>query len=69
MDKYNRFKILKKRVTSTTFQCQLCRRLVKQGENYYSEEVKDKFLHFLHKRKFCKKCVEKFKKQLPPIED
>lgn len=69
MSKYNNFKILKKKVAHDTFKCQLCKNFIKQGEDYYSEEIKDKFLHSLHKKKFCKECVERFKKQLPPIVD
>jgi len=69
MGKYDRFKILRRKIASTNFQCQLCRRFVKEGEDYYSEEIRDKLLYSPHKKKFCKECVEKFKKQLPPIID
>jgi len=67
MGKYDNFKILKKRVATDTFKCQLCKQFSKEGDCYYSEEIKDKFLHSLHKKMFCKECVERFKKQLPPI--
>lgn len=67
MSKYDSLKILKKKVALNSFKCQLCKDFIKEGEDYYSEEVKDKFLHSLHRKKFCKECVEKFKKQLPPI--
>jgi len=54
-------------VASHDYQCQLCKQLIKGGDDYYSEEIKDKFLHSLHRKKFCKECVGRFKKQLPPV--
>ena len=67
MGKYDSFKILRKKVASTTFRCQLCRAFVNEGNDYFSEEVTDRFLHSLHKRKFCVECVQRFKNQMPPI--
>ncbi len=69
MNKHNNLKVLKRKITLITFQCGICKQFVREGESYYSEEIKDRFLHFLHKKKFCKECVNKFKKQLPPIID
>ncbi len=67
MSKYNNLKILKKKIATENFKCQLCKNFIKEGKDYYSEEVRDRFLHSLHRKKFCKECVQKFKKQLPPI--
>lgn len=69
MGKYNAFKVLKKKIAYSNFQCRLCKQFIKEGDSYYSEQIKDKFLHSLHNKKFCKECVEKFKKQLPPVVD
>ena len=67
MGKYDNFKILKNKIAPTNLQCQLCRQIIKQGDYYYSEEIEDKFLHSPHRKKFCKECVGRFKKQLPPV--
>ncbi|GAG84560.1 unnamed protein product [marine sediment metagenome] len=67
MGKYDNLKILKKRTASTISQCQICKEFIKEGDDYYSEEIQDRFLNFLHRKKFCLNCVERFKKQLPPI--
>jgi len=40
MGKYDNFKILKKRVATDTFKCQLCKQFIKEGDCYYSEEIK-----------------------------
>ncbi len=47
MSKYDSLKILKKKVALNSFKCQLCKDFIKEGKDYYSEEVKDKFLHFI----------------------
>ena len=67
MGKYNNLKVLEQRGARVNHRCNLCGHLINIGEFYYSEEIKDKFLHSLHRKKFCKECVERFKKQLPPI--
>lgn len=69
MSKYNQLKILKKKIANANFRCKLCKRFIMEGDAYYSEEVKNKFIHSLHKKSFCEECVKNFQKQLPPIED
>ena len=51
-----------KRKARTPHLCSKCGQSV--GENYYVEEYKDKFLSFLHRRKFCESCYVKYGDEL-----
>jgi len=37
-----------------------CGQQINAGDFYYAESMKDKFLHSLHKKKFCIKCYEEY---------
>jgi len=44
--------------------CNKCERTITIGEVYYSEKLRDRFLHSLHEKKFCKECRGKFGNEL-----
>lgn len=67
MSKYDDPKILKKKTAFAVFQCQLCKQFIKEDDNYYSEEIQDRFLHSFQRKKFCLECVRRFKEQLRVI--
>ena len=56
MSKFDDFKILKRTKARTNHLCSKCGAVVKINEFYYAEASKDKFLHSLHKKKYCEKC-------------
>ena len=58
MSKYNHLKFLKKTKARVEHQCNQCGSIIPKDEFYYAEELKDKFLHSLHRKKFCNKCYE-----------
>lgn len=58
MGKFDSMKILKKTTARTFHRCARCDNVINKGDVYYSEEIKDKFLHSLHKKKFCSRCYE-----------
>ena len=62
MSKYADLKFLKPTEARKEHQCNLCGNIIQKGEIYYSEEIQDKFLHSLHRKKFCKNCYEKIDK-------
>jgi len=39
-----------------------CGQQINVGDFYYAEVLKDKFLHSLNRKKFCKNCYEKINK-------
>lgn len=62
MSKYDHLKYLKKTKARVEHQCFQCGELISAGDFYYAEDLKDRFLHSLHKKKFCKNCYEKITK-------
>jgi len=62
MSKYDNLRFLKQTKARKEHQCNLCGNIIKKDEVYYPEEIKDKFLHSLHRKKFCKNCYEKINK-------
>lgn len=60
MGKFNNLKILKKTKARTSHQCNICGKIINQGDYYYKEHIKDKFLHSLNAKKFCNECYNKF---------
>ncbi len=64
MSKYNGSKFLKRTKARVSHRCNLCGQLIPIGGFYYAEELKDKFLHLLHKKKFCSNCYNKFGEKL-----
>jgi len=60
MGKYNQLKFLKKTKARVNHICSNCGKEIESGSFYYAETIKDKFLHSLHAKKFCKNCYEKF---------
>ena len=62
MNKYYYLKSFKKTKARTEHRCNHCGVIISRGEFYYAEELKDKFLHSLHRKKFCNNCYEKINK-------
>ncbi len=56
MSKYDNLIYYKQTKARTDHNCTNCLQLIKSGDIYYSEKIKDKFLHSLHRKKFCKQC-------------
>jgi len=59
MGKYDNLKILKKTQARASHKCYNCGKLINPGDFYYSEKLKDRFLHSLHLKKFCENCYGK----------
>jgi hypothetical protein len=64
MGKYDSLKFLKKTKARVEHKCRKCGHLINIGEFYYVEELKDRFLHSLHRKKFCSDCYEKYGEKL-----
>jgi len=62
MGKYNNIKYFKATRARVIHICSNCETQINPGEIYYPEEIKDKFLHSLHRKKLCKNCYEKIDK-------
>ncbi|PIP17199.1 MAG: hypothetical protein COX44_01195 [Candidatus Portnoybacteria bacterium CG23_combo_of_CG06-09_8_20_14_all_37_13] len=62
MAKYDNLKILKKTKARVNHNCMKCGQQINVGDFYYAEVLKDKFLHSLNRKKFCKNCYEKINK-------
>lgn len=60
MSKCSHLKMLNKIKARTQHICHKCGRGILTGEIYYREEIKDKFLHSLHAKKYCSECYEKY---------
>lgn len=58
MGKYDNLIYYKQTKARTEHNCTNCHQLIKTGDIYYAENIKDKFLHSLHRKKFCKKCYQ-----------
>ena len=59
MSKYDNLKFFKKTKARTNHICIECGQQINAGDFYYAESMKDKFLHYLHRKKLCDKCYEK----------
>lgn len=68
MSKYNSLKILKIRRATVNHQCHCCGEIIFVNDFYYSEESKNKFIHFINKRDFCNKCYQNHKDDLLDLE-
>ena len=60
MSQYNNLKILIKRKARTSHKCFSCGEIIKKGDIYYSEELKDRFINYPHKKKFCADCYKNY---------
>lgn len=58
MSKYDNIKYFKETKARADHICSNCREQINAGDIYYPEEIKDKFLHSLHRKKLCKKCYQ-----------
>jgi hypothetical protein len=58
MSKYDNLIYYKQTKARTDHNCTNCFQLIKAGDIYYAENIKDKFLHSLHRKKFCKQCYQ-----------
>jgi len=60
MGRYDNLKIFKETKARVNHSCTNCGQKINAGDIYYAEEIKDKFLHSLHRKKFCIKCYEEY---------
>lgn len=60
MSKYNKLKILKMTKAKKHHLCSKCGKEIVPGDNYYKEQIKDKFIHALNLKKYCALCYEKY---------
>lgn len=60
MSKTSEIKYLKLTKARNEHFCNKCGNKINMGEVYYSERLKDRFLHSLHLKKFCNSCYAKF---------
>lgn len=60
MSKYDSLKILKKVRARTNHICSKCGQEISQNNIYYKEQIKDKFFHNLHAKKYCEICYKKY---------
>ena len=58
MSKYDNLKFFKETKARTNHFCSNCGQQIYPGDVYYAEEMKDKFLHSLHRKKLCKECYQ-----------
>jgi hypothetical protein len=58
MSKYDNLKFFKQTKSRADHVCSSCGKKINRGDIYYPEEIKDKFLHSLHRKKLCKKCYQ-----------
>jgi len=58
MGKYDNLKFFKKTKARVSHACLKCGQQINIGDYYYAEEIKDKFLYSLHRKKLCNKCYE-----------
>lgn len=59
MGKYDNIKYFKETKARAINICSNCGAQINPGEIYYPEEMGNKFLHSLHRKKLCKNCYEK----------
>ncbi len=58
MNKYNSLKFFKETKARSQHICSNCGTQINRGDIYYPEEINDKFLHSLHRKKLCQKCYQ-----------
>jgi len=62
MSKYDNLIYYKQTKARTGHNCTSCHQLIKAGDIYYAENIKDNFLHSLHRKKYCKLCYQGMEK-------
>ncbi len=62
MSKYDNLTFFKKTKAMANHTCMKCGQQISVGDFYYAENIKDKFLHSLHRKKVCSKCYEEVAK-------
>ncbi len=60
MNKYDSLKVLNKIKARTNHICSNCNAVINKNEFYFAEQLENKFLHTLSRKKFCSDCHEKF---------
>lgn len=60
MSKYDELKYLEPTKARVSHTCHNCNGVISKGDTYYSEKLRDRFLHSLHEKKFCIRCYKKF---------
>ena len=58
MSKYDNLIYFKETKARTDHICMGCQGLIQAGDIYYAENMKDKFLHSLHRKKYCSQCYQ-----------
>lgn len=64
MSKYKQLRFLKRTKARVEHQCNLCGQAISVSEFYYAEKIKDNFLHFLHRKKYCNACYQRYEDKL-----
>lgn len=59
MGKYDNLKVLKKTKARVAHVCSKCGADISKGDQYYREDIQDRFLHSLNARQYCFPCFEK----------
>lgn len=62
VSKYDNLKFFKKTKARVNHICVRCEQQI-NASDYYAEEIKDKFLHSLHRKKLCNKYYEEVNKR------
>jgi len=60
MNKFDNMTFFKETKAKSQHVCSNCGIYINQGDIYYPELIKDKFLHSLHRKKLCQKCYQTF---------
>lgn len=60
MGKYNHLRILKKVKARINHIYTNCNSAINKDDVYFIEQLDDKFLHTLNRKKFCINCYEKY---------
>jgi NAD-dependent SIR2 family protein deacetylase len=61
MGKYDNMIVFKETKARVSHACSKCRKEINPGDVYYAEELKDKFLQSLHRKKYCPQCYQSLK--------
>lgn len=64
MTKYKTLKYLRPTKARVSHSCNKCGKEIKPGDTYYSESLKDKFLHIVNPKTFCLECYNDFAEKL-----
>lgn len=62
MGKYDDLKFFKETKARSNHICSKCGQQIITGDIYFPEEIKDKFLHSLHRKKLCGECYQEINK-------